>query len=247
MKKLAGKVAVVTGGSRGIGKATSLKLASEGAFVYVQYNTNEKAAQEVLNAIEERGGRAHLLRTNFKTLEGVRSFFTHLDKIDILVNNAVMGCIEGIETMEESTFDELFSLNVKAPYFLVQEAIPKMKDGGRIINVSSFVTRMALPSVGAYSMTKGAINTMTLWLANKQLGARKISVNAVAPGVIDTDMNAASLSDPNSKKFMESLSTFGRVGQSEDVADVIAFLASDDARWISGECIEVSGGSFLGC
>lgn len=246
MKRLVGKVAVVTGGSRGIGKATSLKLASEGAFVYVQYNTNEKAAQEVLKTIEGRGGRAHLLRANFKNLEGVRSLFTDLDKIDILVNNAGMGCIEGIETMEESIFDDLFSLNVKAPFFLVQEAIPKMNDGGRIINVSSIVTRMALPSVGAYSMTKGAINTMTLWLA-KQLGPRKISVNAVAPGVIDTEMNAVSLSDPNSRKFMESLSTFGRVGQAEDVADVIAFLASDDARWISGECIEVSGGSFLGC
>lgn len=254
MLRLKGKTALVTGGSRGIGKATCLRLADEGAFVLVHYNQNKTEAESTLKRITQEGGAGALIKSNFLADNGLELFFQQADahlrettsgKIDILVNNAGIGCIQTIEDMTEKQFDELFTINVKAPFFVTQHALSRLADGGRVINISSLVTRMASPAVGAYSMTKGAVNTMTLWLA-KQLGPRKITVNSVAPGVINTQMNEYYLNNVQSRQYMESLSTFGRVGEPNDVADVIAFLASDESRWISGQCIEVSGGSFLG-
>lgn len=255
MSSLKGKVALVTGGSRGIGRAICQRLAKEGAFVVVHYGRNKTEAVATLNEIEVLGGRGALIAADLRTFAGVKHLFQEIDELfskvlgkaqfDILVNNAGIGMIEEIESTSEEQMDDLLSINVKAPFFVTQKAMSRLRNGGRIINITSVVTRMAMPSVGAYSMTKGAVDVLTLVLA-KKLGARQITVNSVAPGVINTEMNAGSLGHPESRKYMESLSTFGRVGEVDDVADVVAFLASEDARWISGQRIEASGGTFLG-
>lgn len=194
------------------------------------------------------------IESDFRLKDGVETLIKKLDDtleannlkgVDILVNNAGIGCICGIEEMTESQFDELFKINVKSPFFITQKILCRLHNGGRIINISSFVTRMALPMVGTYSMTKGALDSMTLFLA-KQLGLRQITINSVAPGIINTEMNEQALKDIQSRKYLESLSTFDRVGEADDIADVIAFLVSDDGRWISGQRLEASGGSFLG-
>jgi 3-oxoacyl-[acyl-carrier protein] reductase len=138
----------------------------------------------------------------------------------------------------------VFAINVKAPFFLIQQALPRLREEGRIINISSGTTRIAIPDVTAYSMTKGAINTLTLTLA-KQLGPRGITINAILPGFVATDMNASMLENPETKKFGADFSIFGRWGQPEDVADIASFLSSPDSRWITGQLIDASGGSHL--
>ncbi len=155
-------------------------------------------------------------------------------RFDILVNNAGIGQIVTLEETTEESFDEVMNINIKAPLFVTQQALPRLKDGGRIINISSFVTRVASPSVFAYSMSKGAIDTLTHILA-QQLGSRNITVNAIQPGIINTEMNDETLKDPNGQKFAAGLSTFKRWGESEDVADIAAFLASSDSRWVIGQ------------
>jgi 3-oxoacyl-[acyl-carrier protein] reductase len=210
--------------------------------------------ESTLREVAAAGGRGIVIAVDLAKPGSARRLREEVDgvleridvrRLDILVNNAGVGLIQSLAETTEEQFDRVFAINVKAPFFLLQELIPRISDGGRVINITSFVTRMALPAVGAYSMTKAALSTMTPWLA-KELGCRGITVNAVAPGIIDTDMNAAALSDAQSRMYMESISVFGRVGQPEDVADVVGFLASDRGRWISGQSIEASGGSFLG-
>ncbi len=152
--------------------------------------------------------------------------------------------MKNIEETTEEAFDEIMAINVKAPFFLIQQALPLLREEGRIINLSSAVTRIAIPDVTVYSMTKGTINTLTHTLA-KQLGPRGITINAIQPGFVATDMNAALLQDPGARKFGADFSIFGRWGQPEDVADVAAFLASPDSRWVTGQLIDASGGSHL--
>lgn len=247
------KIALVTGGSRGIGQAISLKLAQAGFFTIVHYAEREEGARATLEQIHAVGGQGALIKANFKSpmavqklYEGVDQLLKSLsvDKFDVLVNNAGIGWIQEFEKMSAAEFDELISINLKSPFFVTQNALERIQNGGRIINLTSIVTRMAMPAVPAYSMTKAALDSMTLWLA-KQLGPRGITVNSVAPGIVNTEMNAGSLGDPEAHKFMASLSAFNRVGEPRDIADVVAFLASDEARWISGQRIEVSGGSYL--
>lgn len=165
-------------------------------------------------------------------------------RFDILVNNAGMGLPVPIEETTEEAFDEIIRINVKVPFFLIQQALPRMRSGGRIINLSSAVTRISLPGIPAYTMTKGAIDALTLSLAN-QLGSQGITINAVKPGFIATDMNKAMLQDPVSKAFGAGYSIFGRWGEPSDIADIAAFLASGESRWITGQCIDASGGSHL--
>ncbi|KYG61132.1 short-chain dehydrogenase [Bdellovibrio bacteriovorus] len=254
MKSLNGKIALVTGGSRGIGKAISLRLASEGAFVIVHYGSNKVEAEQTLKEIRQMGGEGVLVSADFKKSNAVENLFSQIDEVvvrdgevhlDILVNNAGIGMIQDFETTTEAQLDALHAINIKSPFLVAQKACQRMKRGGRIINITSIVTRMASSSVGAYSMTKGAVDVLTLFLA-KKLGPQQITVNSVAPGVINTEMNAEALGHPESRKFMESLSALGRVGEPQDIADVVAFVASEEARWISGQRIEASGGSFLG-
>ncbi|QYR20751.1 SDR family oxidoreductase [Paenibacillus sp. sptzw28] len=254
MNRLRGKSALVTGASRGIGRGIALRLAQEGAVVAVHYGKNHSAAEEVVREIRLKGGKAFTIGADLTSFSSVHELFAVLDasleehtgesRFDILVNNAGIGQYATIEETTEQSFDEVMNLHIKAPVFTIQQALPRMKDDGRIINISSAVTRIAFPNLLGYSISKGALNTLTYVLA-QQLGDRKITINAILPGVIDTDMNAATLQSPEGQKFASGLSTFGRWGQPEDVADIAAFLASPDSRWVTGQLIDASGGSHL--
>lgn len=254
MNNLKGKIVLVTGASRGIGKAIALRLAKEGALVAIHYGRRQEEAEEVAKEITQKGGSAFTIGANFRDLDGIDQLFVSMDaalqqrigdhRFDILVNNAGIGQILSFEEASEESFDEVMNLNVKAPFFVIQQALPRLKEGGRIINISSFVTRAASPSVFTYSISKGAINTLTLLLA-KQLGGRNITVNAILPGIINTEMNEGTLNNPDGQKYAAGLSTFNRWGEPEDVADIAAFLASTDSRWVTGQLIDASGGSHL--
>ncbi|WP_248929165.1 SDR family oxidoreductase [Paenibacillus hamazuiensis] len=254
MGKLDGKVALVTGSSRGIGRAIAKRLAEEGALVAAHYGKNRDAAEEVVREIERDGGEGFAIGADLGTSSGVQVLYEALDyelkqrtgetSFDVLVNNAGTALMKSIEETTGQEFDESMNINVKAPFFMIQQALPRLRNEGRIINLSSAVTRIALPGILAYSMTKGAINTLTLALAN-QLGPRGITINAIQPGFVATDMNAGMYHDPDGRKYGADFSIFGRWGQPEDVADIAAFLASPDSRWITGQLIDASGGSHL--
>ena len=253
MNRLNQKIALVTGASRGIGRGIALRFAQEGALVAVHYGKNQHSAEEVVKEIEHNGGSAFVIGAELGSASGRKGLFEALDeklkertgdhRFDILVNNAGIGLPASIEETNEEAFDEVMSVNVKAPFFLIQQALPRLRNEGRIINLSSATTRISLP-IPAYSMTKAAINSLTLSLST-QLGSRAITINAIQPGFVATDMNAAMLEDPNAKKFGADYSIFGRWGEPADIADVAAFLASPDSRWITGQCIDASGGSHL--
>lgn len=254
MSKLTGKIALVTGASRGIGRSIARRLAEQGALVAVHYGKNKEAAKEVAAGIEKEGGAAFLIGAELTSSYDVEVLYETLDeelklrtgnsRFDILVNNAGAGLSASIEETSEEAFDRIMNVNVKVPFFMIQQALPRLRENGRIINLSSAVTRISLPAIPAYSMTKGAINTLTLSLAN-QLGSRGITINAIQPGFVATDMNAGMLEDPASRQFGADFSIFGRWGQPEDIADVAAFLASPDSRWVTGQLIDASGGSHL--
>jgi NAD(P)-dependent dehydrogenase (short-subunit alcohol dehydrogenase family) len=249
------KVALVTGASRGIGRAIAVRLAKDGVLIVVHYCCDKKAAAATVREIEKNGGRAFAVQADFSSLKGVRALFEATDKrlqdllgrreFDILVNNAGISLGAGIEQTNEAEFDELVSVNMKAPFFIIQQALPRLRDGGRIITISSGTSRIAMPEEVAYAMTKRALDSLTLALA-KELGPRGITVNTVAPGITDTDFQADWLRDPKARKFAASVSALGRVGLPEDIADIAAFLASSDARWITGAFIDATGGSLLG-
>ena len=254
MNKLKGKIALVTGASRGIGRSISLHLAQAGALVVVHYSKRKEEAESVVDIIKQDGGSAFAISANLSTFNGINKLYSMMDQslqkyigdttFDILVNNAGIGQILTLEESTEESFDEVMNINVKAPFFIIQKALPRLKDGGRIINISSFVTRVASPSVFAYSISKGAINTLTPTLA-QQLGARGITVNAILPGIINTEMNAEALGNRDGQKYAAGLSTFNRWGEPNDIADIVGFLSSSDSRWITGELIDASGGSCL--
>ncbi|WP_289139830.1 SDR family oxidoreductase [uncultured Brevibacillus sp.] len=254
MSKLEGKIALVTGASRGIGRGIALRLAREGATVAVHYGQREKEAASVVDEILQHGGFAFSIGANLITQDGIRDLYTTLDEelqkrtgenqFDILVNNAGIGQILTLEEATEESVDEVLNINVKAPLFVTQQALTRLRDGGRIINISSFVTRAASPSVFTYSVSKGAINTFTLALA-RQLGSRNITVNAILPGIINTEMNAGTLHNPDGQKYAAGLSVLNRWGEPDDVADIAAYLASEESRWITGQLIDASGGSHL--
>jgi len=249
------KVAVVTGASRGIGRAIALRLAQDGILVVVHYGHDAQAAGETVRSIEGSGGRAFAVQADLGSPDGVPALFEVVDRglrellggpgFDILVNNAGISRGGTMEETTEAAFDELVAVNVRAPFFIIKEALSRLRDGGRIINISSATSLFAYPEELAYSMTKGAVNVLTRALA-KQLGPRGITVNSVAPGIIDTEFHGGWLADPEAREFAASVAALGRVGQPEDVADVVAFLASPGARWITGMVVDASGGSLLG-
>jgi NAD(P)-dependent dehydrogenase (short-subunit alcohol dehydrogenase family) len=254
-KPLTGKVAVVTGASRGIGRAIAERLARDGALVAVHYCHDTKAAGATVKEIEKGGGAAFTVKADFASLRGVRVLFERLDealkertrsrRFDILVNNAGISTVAAVEETTEAFFDKLVAVNLKAPFFIVQQSLSRLRDGGRIINISSGTSRIAFPEKAAYSMLKAAVNTFTLLLA-KQLGPRGITVNSLAPGIVRTDAQAAWLRSPGAMKEAAAASALGRVGMPEDIADVAGFLASSDSRWVTGAFIDASGGSLLG-
>ncbi|GGV01181.1 SDR family oxidoreductase [Streptomyces spectabilis] len=248
--RLAGRTALVTGGSRGIGRGIAERLGRDGARVAVHYGSNEAAAKETVAAIERAGGSAFAIGAELGRPGDAEALWTafdaHADGVDILVNNAGIGTSRPFADTDEAEFDRLFAVNTKAPYFITQLATERLRDGGRIINISSGVSRAAvMPDILTYAMTKGALDVFTRNLS-KVLGPRGITVNSVAPGVVDTDVNAAWLrgeENEAARAGAAALSALGKVGTVEDIADVVAFLASPDGRWVTGQWLDATGGS----
>lgn len=249
--RLRGSTALVTGGSRGIGAAISARLGVDGARVLVHYGTHAEAAEETAAAIRAAGGRAETIGTHFgrgDPEEEARVLWRRVeavtDRIDILVNNAGIAAPRGpIETIEPAGLERIWTINAAVPFFVTKQGLGRIANGGRIINLSTHLTRGAAnPDLIAYTMTKAAIDAFTAALA-KQLGRRQITVNAVAPGPVDTEMNAGWLDE--ARDMVAGLSPLGRVAQANDIADIVAFLASDESRWVTGQHIDASGGALL--
>ncbi len=249
------KIALVTGGSRGLGKDMALRLAEKGHDVIITYQSRKEAADTVVADIETMGRKAIALQLDmarFQSLDGfISSLAATLSEIwgrtsfDFLINNAGMGATIPFEEVTEADFDHFLTVHFKSVYFLVQKSLPLLQDGGRIINISSGSTRISVPGYSVYASMKGAIETLTQYLA-KDLGSRGITVNVVAPGPIETDFNNAVIrSNPERKAIISKTTALGRVGTAEDIGGVIAFLCSGDSAWITGQRIEVSGGLFL--
>ncbi|GLZ77978.1 oxidoreductase [Actinorhabdospora filicis] len=250
MTALNGKTALVTGASRGIGRAIALRLAAEGALVAVHYAVGEAAAGKTVAGIEAAGGRAFTVRAEFGVPGDIDALFTGLRSgldgrpLDVLVNNAAVGSAGSLAETTVEAFDRLVAVNLKAPFFIIQRALPMMADGGRVINIASAATRVAGPEL-AFVMSKGAIAALSRSLAH-EVGARGITVNAVAPGPTVTESSGWMTSTPSVEARLGAANALARVGTPDDIAAAVAFLASDDARWVTGELLEATGGHFLG-
>ena len=246
------KIALVTGGSRGLGKDMALRLASKGKDVIVTYRTEKESALQTVKEMEAMGRKALAMHLDMSHTENLRPFVKKLQEtlknvwdrsnFDYLVNNAGMGATVPFTDVTEELFMNFFNVHFKNIYFLTQLTVPLIHHGGSIINISSGTTRFANPGYSVYASMKGAVETLTKYLA-KELGAKGITANVVAPGPVETDFNNAAIrNNPQLKGILGSLSPLGRVGHAEDIGGVVAFLCSEDARWINGQRIEVSGG-----
>jgi NAD(P)-dependent dehydrogenase (short-subunit alcohol dehydrogenase family) len=246
------KIALVTGGSRGLGKNMATSLAAKGHDVIITYNANKELADEVVVEIENDGKKAAALQldvSDFKSLPGFLQTVSEVlkskwqkDKFDFLVNNAGIGATIPFEKVTENDFDKFVNIHFKSVYFLTQQALPIINDNGRIINISTGTTRFCVPGYSVYASMKGAIEIFTKYLA-KDTGVRGITANVVAPGPIETGFNNAAIrNNPDRKAIMASLTALKRIGQAEDIGGIIAFLCSEDAGWITGQRIEASGG-----
>ncbi|MEU9060170.1 SDR family oxidoreductase [Streptomyces sp. NPDC048430] len=246
-----GRTALVTGASRGIGQAIAARLAAEGALVIVHFGTDERGAATTVEAVERAGGTAFTVRAELGADGDVETLFAGVEAglagrpLDILVNNAAAPPAGPLGATTRAEFDHLFAVNVRAPYFIIERALPLLGDRGRIITISSVATRMANPAQTSFAMTKAAVETMSRTLAN-QLGPRGITVNAVAPGATRTPTNEAVFDVPGLAEQIAGMTALDRLGGPDDVADVVTYLASDAARWITGQVIDASGGLFLG-
>ncbi|MER5872522.1 SDR family oxidoreductase [Streptomyces sp. NPDC002044] len=247
MGVLKGKTALVTGGSRGIGRAVARRLARDGALVAVHYGHDGAAARETVELIEAAGGRAFAVRAVLGVPGDARALWAayeahpaHTDGVDILVNNAGTATFAGMEETDEEAYDQIHALNAKAAFFVIKHGLDRLRDGGRIVNVTG-TPDIALPAILATVMAKGAVNALTRSLS-AALAPRAITVNSVGPGITETDLNAAWLADPAARAHAASRSVFDRVGTVEEVADVVAFLASADSRWVTGQHLDATGG-----
>lgn len=248
---LKSKTALVTGSSRSIGRAIAVRLARDGALVAINYVGNRAAAEETLRKVEAEGGQGFIVQADLGSMADVRRLaqetisgfqrLTGSDRLDVLVNNAGIAVHAYPGDAEEEAFDRIMAVNLKGPLFLAQALMDTLNDGGRIINISSSTTLTAFPEYHLYTAAKAGLNNLTRSLA-KHLGRRGITVNTVAPGATDTDMNANWLNDDARRAIAQHI-PLGRVGESEDIADVVAFLASSDARWVTGQYISASGGA----
>jgi 3-oxoacyl-[acyl-carrier protein] reductase len=250
MAALEGKTALVTGAGRGIGRAIAERLGRDGARVAVHYGESADGAGQTVAAIEQEGGRAFTIQAALGTSgDAARlwaAFDEHAEGVDIIVNNAgVLGGRVPFAEVDEELYEQIFAINTRAPFFLLQQGLTRLRDGGRVVNISTRFTHGARnPELAAYAMSKAAIDALTGALA-KQFGPRGITVNAVGPGATATDMNAARLATEDGRAAIAALSPLARVAQPSDIADIVAFLASDDARWVTGQWIDGSGGSML--
>lgn len=249
------KIALVTGGSRGLGKDMALKLAEKGIDVVLTYHTNQEKAKEVVAQIEALGQRAFSFQLDTSQVSSFDGFMQNVttrlqqetgsQKFDFLINNAGTGLYAAVGQTTEAQFDAMLNIHFKGVYFLTQKALPFLHDGGRIINVSSGLARFSLPGFSAYASMKGAVEVFTRYLA-KELGPRGIAANIVAPGAIATDFGGGANRDDEEKRaIVANITALGRVGETEDIGGVVAFLCTDEARWINGQRIEVSGGMLV--
>ncbi|WP_419729390.1 SDR family NAD(P)-dependent oxidoreductase [Lichenicola sp.] len=248
MSSPASKTALVTGASRGIGRAIALELAQSGAHVLVHYRTGVAEAEAVAGTIRDSGGHADVVGADLATPDGPHALAARVreivgDRLDILVANAGISKAATIEDTTVADFDRLFAVNVRAPFFLVQQLLPLLGERSSVILLSSAVARTAIGTLAAYAATKGAIDTLVRHFA-QGLGARGIRVNAVAPGVVDTDMSSFTKSETG-RQVTLAMQALKRIAQPDDIAGSVAFLASDEARWITGHTLSVDGGSKL--
>ena len=239
-----GKVAIVTGASRGIGRQIARQLAASGVKVAINYSSNPDKAHEAVRTIEQAGGQAAAIRADIGSTREIESLFEatleRFGKIDILVNNAGIMVTEPIEAVTEETFDRHFAINVKGTYFACQQAMKHMERGGAIINFSTSVSGAMLPAYSVYAATKGAVEQMTRQLA-KEFGTRDITINCIAPGQVATDLFLNGKS-PELVDSFRRMNAFGRLGEPDDIADAVELLVSGKARWITGQTIRVNGG-----
>ncbi|MEJ5055885.1 SDR family NAD(P)-dependent oxidoreductase [Sphingobacterium sp. MYb382] len=249
------KIALVTGGSRGLGKNMALRLAEKGNDVIITYKQNKEEADKVVAEIQALGRNAFALQLNAGDVASFDSFLTtvgeHLNektgspKFDFLINNAGTGLYSSFAETTEQDFDDIVNLHYKGVYFLTQKALAYINDGGRIVNISSGLARFSFPGSSAYASAKGAIEVLTRYLA-KELGGRGITANVVAPGAIETDFGGGHVRDnADTNKQIASVTALGRAGLPDDIGGVVAFLCSEDARWVNGQRIEVSGGMLI--
>jgi 3-oxoacyl-[acyl-carrier protein] reductase len=248
MTTLSGKTVLVTGASRGMGRASALALAEAGAQVLVHYSRGAAAAEGVVNDIRKVGGRADAIAADLAAPDGAHKLAKQVrnivgERLDILVANAGVSKAATIEDTTVEDFDNLFAVNVRAPFFLVQQLLPIMSRGSSIVLISSLAAHAVVGTLSAYAATKGAIDTLVKHFASV-LGERGIRVNAVAPGVVATDMSSFTKTDAG-RDVTLGIQALKRLAQPDDIGGVVAFLASDDARWISGDTIRVDGGSKL--
>jgi NAD(P)-dependent dehydrogenase (short-subunit alcohol dehydrogenase family) len=249
------KIALITGGSRGLGKNAALSLAAKGINVILTYNSKKDDALAVVAAIEQAGQKAAALQLNTGDVKSFDAFFSEVKKVlkdtfgtghfDFLVNNAGSGLHASFAETTEEQFDEMMNIHFKGVYFLTQKALPIINDGVRIVNLSSGLARFSYPGSSAYGSMKGAVEVLSRYMA-KELGSRGIAVNVVAPGAIETDFSGGMVRDnPEMNKQIASMTALGRVGKPDDIGGIVAFLCTEDAKWINGQRIEASGGMNL--
>jgi 3-oxoacyl-[acyl-carrier protein] reductase len=247
-EKLKGKVAVVTGASKGIGASIALHLAAEGAAVVVNYATSKEGADRVVGQIAAKGGKAKAVQADVAKKADIQRLFAEtkaaFGRLDILVNNAGLYEFSPLEAITEEHFHKQFDLNVLGLLLTTQEAVKHFgPSGGSIVNISSVVARLAPPNGSVYSGTKAAVNAITKSLA-KELGPRKIRVNAINPGMVETEgLHAAGIPESDFRRQVEAQTPLGRIGQPQDIAPAAVFLASSDSGWITGETLYISGGN----
>jgi NAD(P)-dependent dehydrogenase (short-subunit alcohol dehydrogenase family) len=249
------KIALITGGSRGLGKNMALSLAKKGIDVLLTYNSQQDDAQAVVADIEALGQKAVALQLDSSNVGSFADFYERVitilqetfqtDRFDFLINNAGTALHASIADTTEAQFDEMMNIHLKGVFFLTQKALPLLNDGGRIINISTGLARFSVPGSSAYASMKGGVEVFTRYLA-KELGERGITANVVAPGAIETDFGGGLVRDNQQiNSHLASVTALGRVGVPDDIGGVVAFLCSEEARWINAQRIEASGGMFL--
>jgi len=241
---LNGKVALVTGASRGIGRAIAVQLAKAGAAVVINYSNSAGEAQKVVTEIKAGGGSALAIQADISQVQEIVRLFdetiAHFGKLDVLVNNAGVMFTKPVAATTEAEFDRIFAINVKGTIFACQQAATRLADGGRIINLSSSTTARFMPNYGAYVATKGAVEQLTRSLA-KEVGPRGITINTISPGPTETEL-FVNEKTPEQIDFFAKQSAFGRLGQPKEIAETVVFLTSEAASWISGQNLRVNGG-----
>src|ERR1700730_1291797 len=248
------KIALITGGSRGLGRNAAIKLARDGADVILTYSERSDEGKAVLAQIEKLGRKAEMLQLDVANTAGFDAFVQTVTEtlqtrwqrkdFDFLINNAGVGADSLFGQTTEEAFDRLFNVHLRGVYFLTQKLLPLIAGGGRIICTSTGLTRFAIPGYAAYASMKGAIEVLVRYLA-KELGPRSITANALAPGAIETDFTSAHLERPGMKDILASNTALGRVGVPDDIGGVVSFLCSEEGRWVTAQRLEASGGMFL--